>query len=888
MNALVHQTAARLSLRAPQRHALERLAHAVDLMRPTKGGAVDDALRALQAEYPQVQSFERDFPSLCFALATGVGKTRLMGAFITYLYQSRGLRHFLVLAPNLTIYDKLIRDFTPNTPKYVLNGIGEFATHPPEVITGETYDSRFPGQSGLFESVHINIFNISKMNAEVRGDRMPRIKSPREVLGESYFSYLAGLQDLVLIMDESHRYRADAGVRVLNELQPILGLELTATPQVERGSQSVRFQNILYEYELGQAIADGFVKEPAVSTRADFDASEWSADELEKIKLEDGIVLHEHTKAALQVYSDQNDRPRVKPFVLVVAQDTIHAAYIADQIEMDSFFDGRYRGRVLTVHSNQRGEERDENIAKLLAIESPDNPVEIVIHVNMLKEGWDVTNLYTIVPLRAANSRTLVEQSIGRGLRLPFGRRTGVPPVDRLTIVAHDRFQEILDDANKPDSIIRSGVVIGRDIPREAPRPVAVPTFLDTLVTTPPEAATATQQPLLFTTPQEQQVARATVEAIREFEALPRSRDLTRPEVREKLVALVTERVQPVQGALQGVAEPAIDIPALVDRTTALFVERTIDIPRIVVTPTGASTSTYRDFDLDIASVRFQPVEQEILVKHLQSHDQERLAAGSGFLPERRLEDYVVRRLMDFDDVSYDDHSALLYKLAGQLVAHLRSYLKDDDEVLNVLQFYQNQLAALVHAQLVQHHEERAVGYEGKVTRGFTRLAPAHYTLAAGEVPRGFRAPIPPGTDIRTLLFQGFARCVYPIQRFDSTPEWRFATILEDDRDVEKWVKPARGAFQLFYRGDSAYEPDFVVETKTEMLMCEPKAANAMDDPEVRDKARAAVLWCGYATDHATTNGGKPWRYLLIPDTAIEANATIEGLARRFAAGPGA
>ena len=81
----------------------------------------------------------------------------------------------------------------------------------------------------------------------------------------------------------------------------------------------------------------------------------------------------------------------------------------------------------------------------------------------MLKEGWDVTNLYTIVPLRAANSKTLVEQSIGRGLRLPYGKRVGVATVDRLTIVSHDKFQEIIDDANRPDSIIRTGVVIGRE-----------------------------------------------------------------------------------------------------------------------------------------------------------------------------------------------------------------------------------------------------------------------------------------------------------------------------------------------------------------------------------------------------------------------------------------
>ncbi len=63
------------------------------------------------------------FPSFCFALATGVGKTRLMGAFISYLHLAHGINNFFVLAPNLTIYNKLIADFTPNTPKYVFSGI---------------------------------------------------------------------------------------------------------------------------------------------------------------------------------------------------------------------------------------------------------------------------------------------------------------------------------------------------------------------------------------------------------------------------------------------------------------------------------------------------------------------------------------------------------------------------------------------------------------------------------------------------------------------------------------------------------------------------------------------------------------------------------------------
>src|SRR5258706_3912064 len=115
---------------------------------------------------------------------------------------------------------------------------------------------------------------------------------------------------------------------------------------------------------------------------------------------------------------------------------------------------------VIQVDSSRSGEEEEEMIARLLAVESVDEPTEIVIHVKRLKEGWDVTNLYPIVPLRAANARTLIEQSIGRGLRLPYGKRTGVTAVDRLNIVAHDRFQEIVDEAGRSDSPIRMQSVV--------------------------------------------------------------------------------------------------------------------------------------------------------------------------------------------------------------------------------------------------------------------------------------------------------------------------------------------------------------------------------------------------------------------------------------------
>ena len=313
--------------------------------------------------------------------------------------------------------------------------------------------------------MRINIFNISKINSEVRGGHEPRIKRLSEYLGESYFNYLASLPDLVLLMDESHHYRADAGLKAINELKPILGLELTATPIDTKG---ITFKNVVYDYPLAKALQDGFVKEPAVATRRNFNPDQYRNDpkELDLIKLEDGIRIHEDTKVALDIYARNTQNRLVRPFVLVVAKDTDHATEIRTMIESERFFEGRYKGKVIEIHSNQRGEEKEENVQKLLDLEKPDNPIEIVVHVNMLKEGWDVTNLYTIIPLRASNSQILTEQTLGRGLRLPYGVRTGVEKVDKLTIIAHDRFQTLVDAANDPDSIIRKENIIEIEIGR--------------------------------------------------------------------------------------------------------------------------------------------------------------------------------------------------------------------------------------------------------------------------------------------------------------------------------------------------------------------------------------------------------------------------------------
>ena len=101
----------RLSLRPPQRESVEILDQVCELLPLAKDADAAQALEAIRSAFPSVTDFERDFASLCFALATGVGKTRLMGAFVAYLNQAWGIRHFFVLAPNLPMYScsRLIR-----------------------------------------------------------------------------------------------------------------------------------------------------------------------------------------------------------------------------------------------------------------------------------------------------------------------------------------------------------------------------------------------------------------------------------------------------------------------------------------------------------------------------------------------------------------------------------------------------------------------------------------------------------------------------------------------------------------------------------------------------------------------------------------------------------
>jgi type III restriction enzyme len=884
----------RLSLRAPQRESLDLLAAIsadLDLSKSEADAAFLSQELAKVKEHSEVfKDFERDFPSLCFSLATGVGKTRLAGAFIAYLYKTHGIKNFFVLAPNLTIYNKLIKDFSdPNGPKYVFKGlIGSTIQGEPNVITGDNY--REYAASRLFRSdMNINVFNISKINSKEKGSTTPNIRKMAEYLGQSYFNYLAGLEDLVLLMDESHHYRAKSGMKVLNELDPILGLELTATPQIITGGRTVKFKNVVYEYSLAKAIRDGFVKKPAVTTRKDFKPEEYSPQELDRIKLRDGIALHEQSRTALDLYARENGGVAVKPFVLVVAKDTTHAGELKRFIKSPDFFDGRYADKVMDIHSNQKGSEKDDNIAQLVSLESPDNKFEIVIHVNMLKEGWDVTNLYTIVPLRASASDTLTEQTIGRGLRLPYGRLTGDELVDRLSIVAHDNFQAIVDEANKPGSIINKDFIIEID-PEELNRRKEI-------VTTTSYAESAYDQREVeiekIAAPERRAEAKRENDMMRAIHReLPKMNDkvtsveeLRKPEVMAKVIQRVVEKVQ--YGQAPGMFDVALvkEAEAVYGRVVETFVEKFISIPRISITPKAGRKHGFNDFDLDVSGLNQQPVSHEILIREMQSGKTSSLATNNKNVNAASPFDLILLELINQPEVDHSEHPGLLRKLVEQAVAHYRSYLTDEDDVHNVVYINRRIIAEQIYRQMMNHFylEELEFDEVDITTKPYTDLLPHHYTKYGDDRIEDFKSNVGNASVLKMKVFTGFAKACHERYKFDSYTEQLFAQLCEQDDYVLRWLRPAQRQFRIYYGHEGKlYVPDFVVECEDVIYMVEPKMAKEMEAKDVLDKAVAAREYCKYASAHTAEFGGKAWRYVLVPHTAVQLQRSVKGLMEEF------
>ena len=869
-----------MSLRKPQKRSLKILADILDEIELAKDIDLDKALRDVHDMYPTCSNFERDFMSLTFALATGVGKTRLMGAFITYLYTQKGIKNFFVVAPNLTIYEKLKQDLgNPSSEKYVFRGIGCFKSMLPNLITGENY--REKGMMGGFSDVTINVFNISKFNRE-----LGRIRDLSEYLGSSYFNYLASRDDLVVLMDESHHYRADKGLAAINELKPVLGLELTATPQVEQGTKTVKFKNVVYEYPLSAAIKDGFTKTPYAMTRRDIADYNFTQDEIDKMMLSDGISNHERVKERLKDYAINNGVEPVKPFVLVVCKDTKHAEQVKAYISSSDFYDGKYADKTIILHSNQRGAEKDENVQLLLAVEKFTNPIEIVVHVNILKEGWDVNNLYTIIPLRTAASQTLREQTIGRGLRLPYGQRTGNRDVDALVITAHDKFEKIIAEANKPDSLLKAGNIIFAEDIEKSESVVVKPAYQEAVQQSLFDLGHFVAENETLSSDERQVLVKAAEQASKKLI------DNYRVVGRENLPKVTTSSiVEEVVGGedIAEIVKRRTDFSDImrrflgeeIDKQREIIESGTMSIPQIKITRDNKAVYYFEHFTLDTTDFVYFPIPNDILLKNLVESGDVEVVKGKGLdfnalNPMKTIVEEISKR----PEVDYDACCDLLYDLITTLFdAFAKKFTSD--EIKNIVMCNKRSIADKIYDQMKKHFKCSEPNIVEEISGVSMYIYEPSYMRKIGEEPISVYTTIPDG-DVPKCLFNGFKKALHPIYKFDSAPEKRFAIVCEQSEEVIKWLRPAAKQFNLFYGNGQRYEPDFVVETSDTMYLVEIKGEDKLNDENNLLKKQRAVRYCQVASVYASGHGLKQWKHLYIPSQQVQTNSGFTMLAQRF------
>jgi type III restriction enzyme len=857
------------------------------------------------SETKNFAEFERKFPAFTFALATGVGKTRLMGAFVAYLYLVYGIQHFLIVAPNLTIYRKLFTDFSKaNHPKYVFRGIQEINSTTARIITTNNYENE-SGKQLFGNQLEINIFNIQQFAQKDRTQQRG-IHGFKENIGESYFDYLKSQSDLVVMLDEAHHYHADAALESLDVLDPLFALEMTATPYLGtkgsgKNARQIIMQNVLYSYNLGDAIRGKLVKNPWIGTETDLDFSKFDFDSIEgdSRKLQLAAFFHQRAKIALEEYALENNLKIIKPVLLVVAKDTNHASELKNLLDSDNFRGGEFKGKVLEIHTKVKGEEAEGNIEQLISLEDEGNLVEVVIHVNMLKEGWDVANVYTIAPLRQSAAAILTEQTIGRGLRLPYGERTGNELVDKLVIVAHEQYSKILEMAK--DSVLIQGQ-IEQINPQEIGEKKVLIQSLPIVVK---EMATEIEKSAATMASIEIEVKKEVLKNPQNANfSEEKQQEIIATKTKDKVLDLAREIISHDQQSVKNL--PLFDYnseaKSEINKIAADFYEKPkthyIAIPRLDLRPSFSELAIH-DFDLDETRMRFYQNYRNIIEEQLQNDleknllneevfstkDKQTTKINSfGSLSSQAPQNTIIAALCGFDVIDYEDKNQkpLLLKLANQAVNHYRKKSTNEENLALIVESNIYTIAEDIYKQISENLEYKSPSYL-KSEIGKPKSLADHNIATIAENCVSLQSQL--DSFSAKFIYENFKKACHEKYRFDSSDEVRFTYLLENDDSVKCWLRPSPKQFEgLFYRKEpenilSNYEPDFVVELVNEIILVEVKPENEIADLNVVAKKQTAEKYC----ELISQNIGKfeiikPWRYVIVPTNRIKITATIGAL----------
>jgi type III restriction enzyme len=419
-----------------------------------------------------------DFARYCCKMATGSGKTKVMALAIAWQFfnavaegREDYAKTFLLIAPNVIVFERLKKDFA---------GGAIFRSDPvipDELAVYWDFQCYMKGEAERGSSLGaLYMANVQQFYERAGGggnepDEMTAVlgnKPPADLTGsEDFAARVAGREGPVVVLnDEAHHTHEEDSewngvIRRLHKAAQC-GLaaqfDFTATPRHAGGQL---FAWTVFDYPLKQAIIDNVVKRPIKGIAKD----------IKELKSTVASTRYQPYLAAgverWLEYVEQLKPLNKKPVLFVMLNDTKEADDVGDWLR--SRYQAEFGGeKLLVIHTDRSGEisQKDLEKARRLAreVDKEDSPVNCIVSVLMLREGWDVENVTVVVGLRpfTAKANILPEQTIGRGLRLMF-RGMGTGYVERVDVIGNDKFIEFIEELEHEEQMQLDTFEIGKD-----------------------------------------------------------------------------------------------------------------------------------------------------------------------------------------------------------------------------------------------------------------------------------------------------------------------------------------------------------------------------------------------------------------------------------------
>lgn len=791
--ALIDEIASRMNLRDPNKEALETVAYST-------------------AQYFELEKKDPPFEAVLDS-ATGVGKTYAMAAALEYFTLHDATRNFAIVTPGSTILKKTVANFTPGHPKSLLTGM----TTNPLVITADNFATPMV-RSAMDDPSVVKLFVFT-----VQALQKPQQKAGRktrkfqEGLGSALYDYLGECEDLIVFADEHHCYYGKQFSDAVRGIEPRALFGLTATPHKRTPPEQ-----IIFRYPLAAAIAEEFVKIPVIVGRTD-DRDDSAT------KLHDAAALLDLKQQAVDSYCEATGANSFKATMLVVAKSIEEANEYGELLASNEFHGGAYRGAILVVTSGSS----DEALEKLANVEDEDSPVRIIISVGMLKEGWDVKSVYVIASMRASVSEVLTEQTLGRGLRLPFGRRTGVEFLDTVEVMAHERYEDVLEKAgvlNEQFISHRTRTVLVKDAKGNLVASAENKTSSQPVVYGQTNGSTGEKGGATITTTTER------TGYVSEQTRLLQTTIVPRKDYQPVRIPRLKQTVVASQFQLADITnlEQFRQLGEQIAQDPEEFLRRTLVSAEVIV---GSDGMRRTELVTRTAADRIEAQTELFPLDELRKRLTDDLLASPA-VPARKSQRQMAQPII----------AAFLKGLGEKAEAVLSAH-------------YQRASARLV--MLVNERQKLdapAPRYEEVVELLTLDGARSNSRPVSKDLTGAFK---------KSNAYEGWKKSVYPVEWFDSAPERSLAVMLDQSKDIKVWVRLQANDMPIVWRNDGRqYNADFIVVERDEThWVVESKMDREMSSEEVQGKREAAKRWVNYVNADATVNA--KWGYLLVSQSDI-------------------